>query len=143
MIIKLQDSGQGNLPKGRQLLRVRSVTPFRENDLRIRYENEDGESAVDTHFLVKKDGTINTVGIDILGHQARKIMNNPQLAGDFDMNNLVGKYVYAEVDTTQTPNTREPGKFFTNYEFKKFESTSDKFEDDDSIDVDDLLDDLI
>lgn len=143
MIIKLQDSGQGNLPEGRQLLRVKNVTPFRDNDLRIRYENEDGESAVDTHFLMKKDGTTNTVGLDILGYQARRLMNNEALAGDFDMNNLVGKYVYADVKTTQTPNTKKPGEFFTNYEFRDFEATSDKFEDDDSVNVDDLLDDLI
>lgn len=142
MIIKLQDSGQGNLPEGRQLLRVKAVTPFRDKDLRIRYENEDGESAVDTHFLTRKDGSTNTVGVDILGYQARRLMNDDTLAGDFDVSQLEGKYVYADVKKAQVPNTRKPGEFFTNYEFKDFEATSDKFEHDTTINADDLLEEL-
>lgn len=94
-------SGFQMIPEGIHVLKVTKADYNEEfNKLVLTFETQDGKSLREQFIFVKNDGTPNSGACAAFSFLARTLMHNGDME-DVDPNDLVGKFLRAEVTHTQ------------------------------------------
>lgn len=144
MRIKLNKGGFNALPKGWYTFKVIEVDDSKYSKfgkLAIKLQTADGREHVETFTLTKPNGEVNEGAINALSYFAHTCLNDFQVE-DFDTDELVGRFIRAEIVHTKSDKINEKtGKPYINVNLGDKEPALG-FEDGDGDEGDDDLDDL-
>lgn len=106
-------NGFSIIPEGEYIFCVYGVEYDPEfGKLQIKLVTADGQTHIERYSLMKQDGTPNETAYSIFSYLAKTIMNDFSLE-DVDPDDLVGKYLKAEIKHTELPSKKDPTKTST------------------------------
>ncbi len=111
--IKLSEGGYTPIPEGTHIFKITKVT-YDEDFGKLEAEMiiASGQKHTERFSLIKDDGEINEGALNAFSYFAKTALNDYNL-DEVDHNELVGKYIKADVTHNKVPSKKDPKKMMT------------------------------
>lgn len=110
-MIKLNENKFQLIPEGTQVFHITEVKYDADfGKLEITLLTKDGLKDIERFQLIDNNGETNEKALNAFSYFCRMVMDDPNLAGDFDEQALVNKYVSATVEHQKVPSKKDPSK---------------------------------
>lgn len=120
-MIKLNEAKFQLIPEGNITFKVDEVKYEADfGKLTVTLLTKDGLKDIERFQLIDNNGETNEKALNAFSYFCRSVMDDPNLAGDFDEQALVGKYVTATVEHTKVPSKNDPNKTITFYKLSDY-----------------------
>lgn len=124
-MIKLNENTFQIIAEGTHTFKVTKVDYDSDfGKLTVEMVTKDGLKNIERFNLITNNGETNEKAINAFSYLARMVMNNPKLAGDFDEQELVNRYVTADVEHQKVPSTKDPNKTVIFYKLSNYAAAS-------------------
>jgi hypothetical protein len=124
-MIKLNENTFQIIAEGTHTFKVTKVDYDSDfGKLTVEMVTKDGLKNIERFSLINNNGETNEKAINAFSYLARMVMNNPELAGDFDEQELVNRYVTADVEHQKVPSTKDPNKTVIFYKLSNYAAAS-------------------
>ena len=108
-----QGAGFSIIPEGRYIFRIYQVEYDPEfGKMEIKMVTADGQTASERYRFLNKGGEVVEGALNAFAYFAHTAMHDFDLE-EIDHEELVGKYIGAEVTHTEVPSTKDPSKMVT------------------------------
>ena len=135
MAIKLSENTFVLIPEGKHTFKVTEVKYDKDfGKMEITLVTAEGLKQVERYTLLNNNGEYNEKAINAFSYFARIVMHNLKME-EIEEQDLVGKFVSAEVAHTKQPNKNDPTKTVTFVNLKNYEMASG-FDSDKKADID-------
>ena len=124
-MIRLNENKFQLIPEGTQVFQITEVKYDADfGKLEITMLTKDGLKNTERYQLVDNNGETNEKALNAFSYFCRMVMDDPNLAGDFDEQALLNKFVSATVEHQKVPSKKHPSK--TNIFYKLSDYTAAK-----------------
>ena len=120
-MIKLsQGTAYKVIPEGRNIFKIKNaIYKTNEAKVEVTMTTEDGLSHIERFYFNHKDGTFNQGGLDAFSAFARAATGSTSI-DQVEVEDLVGRYVSANVSHTKMPNRNDPTRTVTFVNLKSY-----------------------
>ena len=110
-MIRLNENKFQLIPEGTQVFQITEVKYDADfGKLEITMLTKDGLKNTERYQLVDNNGETNEKALNAFSYFCRMVMDDPNLAGDFDEQALLNKFVSATVEHQKVPSKKDPSK---------------------------------